>query len=165
MISGAPNVTLSLVEYVRAVARLAEPFAVPDEALRSLGLDAEAFDRAARQWTAVLARDPNVRREFSRLYRAERGVPSATSAGERGLSESGTSLACPPTDTGNPDETAFGAVPALGPVLPFVEGRFSPRPELPLPRRSAALEPNPDETQALGLIVDLTPFGHKKPAR
>jgi hypothetical protein len=152
-------VTLSLAEYVRAVARTSEPFATPDEALRSLGLDPDAFDRAARHWTAVLARDPNVRREFSRLYRAERGVPNAASASERAGPSSR------PTDTCNTDETAFGALPALGPVLPFVEGRFVPPPELPSPRRPPALEPNPDETQALGLIVDLTPFGIKKPPR
>ncbi len=164
MTSRAPIVTLSLVEYARAVARLAEPFAVPAEALRSLGLDPEAFERAARQWTAVLARDPNVRREFSRLYRVERGVPSETHALEHGGSEP-TRSPCPPTDTRNPDETAFGAVPALGPVLPFVEGRFTPPPELPSLGRPPAREPNPDETQALGLVVDRTPFGIKKPHR
>jgi hypothetical protein len=152
---------LSLGEYARAVARLARPFARPETELGVLGLDAARYEQAGREWTAVLRVDPMARREFSRLYR-EAGSVSMEAGGHADPAPRGS-----PTAAVNVDETAMGAVPAVGPILPFVDGTFRPTPESAPPHMSVpSSEPNPDETQALGVVLDLTlPFGRSGGAR
>jgi hypothetical protein len=152
---------LSLADYARAVARLARPFAQPEDELHALGLDVARYQQAGREWTSTLSADPTARSEFTRLYRAETRALSAGARDGRPAEPVGARAVV------NVDETAMGAVPPLGPVLPFVEGTFRPAPALASsPTRTPRSEPNPDETQAMGIVLDLTlPFDRSEDMR
>jgi hypothetical protein len=147
---------VSLATYAQAVARLAQPFARPDAELQALGLDAARYEQASREWAAALRAQPTLRREFSLLYREEALALAGSGFGSR------AGAAAPPVPP-NPDETALGTVPALGPILPFVAGAFRPVTEPSPARARPHSEPNPDETQALGIVLEETlPFARKK---
>lgn len=122
--------TLTLAVYAEAVARLARPFSEREVVLADLGIDGAAFELAARAWPAVLKRDPEARAEFRRLFKRANDAQA-------------------PAEPSLPDATMLGARPALGPVMPFVDGEFRPaaHPLAPAERREGG-----DETVPLGAL-------------
>jgi len=164
----------SLVDYARLAARLAEPFARPDEVLATAFVTAQTLELAAAQWLERFQRDSESAALFARAFRAERALTGQPAkpppalpmvVGVQTASDHAAGVGAVAAALATMDETAFAPLPNLGvPVLPFQAGAFEP--PVAAAVIATAREPfDPDTTLAPALNADETlPFVKQLPS-
>jgi hypothetical protein len=153
----------SMADLAKLMARLAEPFAKPDEVLRQANVTQAVLEAAKTKWLAELSGNERLAHLYGEIHlleRAElRGEPKRSPPAPA-PAETAAAMPLPKPV----DETAMMPQLTLGQVMPFVEGKFEPPVEPVQPRAESPLDA--DGTQLVRVIdVDTLPFVRQLPSQ
>lgn len=139
-----------MADLAKLMARLAEPFAKPEEILRHANVTHASLDAAKKKWVADLKGNEMLARLYGEIYLRERAELRGEPRRVPRVAAAVDPVHAQPVAISVDETAALTPQLTLGQVMPFVEGKFEP-PVAPVqPREERPFDP--DGTQLAPMI-------------